>query len=128
MRKDNRHNFSPYFYFIYLSFESITPSQSGLMFLPQFLLVVLAGTRYYRDLPFALLIQTMAFVTFNKVCTAQYFVWWLALLPIALQNSKLTNKKIMMLLALWLILEVQWNIGAYYLEIQGVNTFVLIFI
>ncbi|CAD8179627.1 unnamed protein product [Paramecium pentaurelia] len=127
-RKDNRHNFSPYFYQIYLSFESITRTQATLTFLPQFLIVILAGLKYYRDLPFAMLIQTLGFVVFNKVQTAQYFVWWIALIPLALQNSKMNNKEILMLSITWLILEVQWNFGSYYLEIQGQDVFTMIFI
>lgn len=70
IRKDNRHNFSPYFYFMYLYFTSLTPIQSTLAFLPQFMLLLLSAIRYYKDLPFALLLQTLTFVVFNKVCTA----------------------------------------------------------
>lgn len=33
-RKDNRHNFSLFFYYIYLSFETLTKVQSLLTFLP----------------------------------------------------------------------------------------------
>ncbi|KAM3130306.1 hypothetical protein pb186bvf_017602 [Paramecium bursaria] len=128
IRKDNRHNFSPYFYFIYLSYSSITKVQSILTFIPQLLIVVTAGIKYYKDLPFAFLIQTFGFVVFNKVQTAQYFVWWMALLPITLCNSKLSKKQIIILLFIWLICEIQWNVGAYLLEIRGYDAFTLIFI
>ncbi|CAK90164.1 unnamed protein product (macronuclear) [Paramecium tetraurelia] len=127
-RIDNRHNFSTYFYQIYLSFESITRTQTTLTYLPKFLIVILAGLKYYRDLPFAMLIQTLGFVVFNKVQTAQYFVCWIALIPLALQNTKMNNKEILMLSVIWLILEVQSNFGSYYLEIQGKDVFTMIFV
>jgi phosphatidylinositol glycan class M len=78
-----------------------------------------------------MLIQTLAFVSFNKVCTAQYFVWWIALLPLALINSDLKDlkrKKLILVLLLWFILELSWNVGAYLLEIRGVSAFNLIFV
>lgn len=41
-------------------------------FLPQMLLCLLAGVVLARrDLSFAWFVQTMVFVTFNKVCTSQ---------------------------------------------------------
>jgi phosphatidylinositol glycan class M len=91
----------------------------------------MAGIRYFKDLPFALLIQTMGFVVFNKVCTAQYFVWWMAILPLALTNSEFKEKKRREFYAIgfiWLILEVSWNFGAYLVEIKGENAFLLIFV
>lgn len=80
-RKDPRHNFSVYFYHIYLTF--VQPAASGvdsaagavaggldpgrLAFLPQFAAVLAFGWVFHRHLPFAWLLQTMAFVAFNKV-------------------------------------------------------------
>lgn len=78
-----------------------------------------------------MLIQTIAFVAFNKVCTAQYFIWWIALLPLALVNNDLKDKKrgkLLIVGGIWFIVELSWNIGAYLLEIRGVSVFDLIFL
>ena len=76
IRKDNRHNFSVYFYDLYLGFgggniggvnsENVVGSHT-LAFLPQFGVAIALALRFGKDLPFALATQTMAFVTFNKV-------------------------------------------------------------
>ena len=77
IRKDNRHNFSVYFYDLYLGFSgSVGPDSAAsprifgshtLAFLPQFGVALALALRFGKDLPFALAAQTMAFVTFNKV-------------------------------------------------------------
>lgn len=73
VRKDHRHNFSPYFLPFYL--ESIKALPEGInlaAFIPQVLLLMVIGLKYGRKrLPFACFLQTFAFVTFNKVCTSQ---------------------------------------------------------
>jgi GPI mannosyltransferase 1 subunit M len=76
VRIDHRHNYSFYFYSIYLDFDIPTKQLWGvLLFLPQIFLLGLASLLLGMDLPFCVAIQTFMFVAFNKVCTAQYFVW-----------------------------------------------------
>lgn len=129
-RKDNRHNFSVYFYYIYLNFEQVSVVQSVLAFVPQISLVVLSGYKYYRDLPFCCFMQTFWFVVFNKVCTAQYFIWYMSLLPLILARNKLFFKpvKFLSMWGIWLICELLWNLSAYYLEHLGYNDFLWIWI
>ncbi|KAL4481949.1 hypothetical protein ABPG74_008038 [Tetrahymena malaccensis] len=126
IRKDNRHNFSVYFYYIYLNFEGVSKIQAALAFIPQFFLVFLAGFKFYKDLPFCLFIQTFMFVIFNKVCTAQYFIWYMSLMPIVLANNDLYLKKkgkLLLIWVLWFISELLWNLGSYFLELKGENVF-----
>jgi len=76
-RIDHRHNFS--IYNTALHFHSAHPELAAslkiesLAFLPQLFLSVFAIPLLLakRDLASAMLAQTFAFVTFNKVCTSQ---------------------------------------------------------
>ncbi|KAJ8569117.1 hypothetical protein ON010_g6143 [Phytophthora cinnamomi] len=103
-RTDNRHNFSVYFYDLYLRYN--TPSGFGvglLAFLPQLASLVAVSFAYGRDLPFALFGLTMVFVIFNKVCTAQYFLWYTAFLPLIFPLTSLRLKwKGLAMIAAWL--------------------------
>lgn len=61
-----------YFYVLYLVERTPYASLVGaLAFLPQAVLVVAAGGLLYRDPPLSWFVQTVLFVTFNKVCTSQ---------------------------------------------------------
>jgi phosphatidylinositol glycan class M len=74
-RRDHRHNFSVYYYSIYLSFDQQVNRALGLVtFLPQMIVVTLSGILYGKDLVFAAFLQTFAFVMFNKVITSQVSV------------------------------------------------------
>ena len=73
-RIDHRHNFSPYATLLYLTSVGSTDSHfESLAFIPQLFLAVVALPLVLakKNLATAMLAQTFAFVTFNKVCTSQ---------------------------------------------------------
>eukprot|EP00040_Diaphanoeca_grandis_P028654 m.166299 g.166299 ORF g.166299 m.166299 type:complete len:446 (-) comp31422_c0_seq3:59-1396(-) len=123
-RRDPRHNFSPLFYLLYLTFDSPYSRLLGFAaFVPQFGLVIYAGIKYYRDLPFCWFVQTCIFVMFNKVCTSQYFVWFWCLFPLIIPQSTISVKQSVVLGALWLGSQGLWLNSAYGLEFEGHDTF-----
>ncbi|EDV29023.1 uncharacterized protein TRIADDRAFT_49771 [Trichoplax adhaerens] len=130
-RVDTRHNFSLYFYMMYINVESWLGSIiSRLAFIPQLILMLIISLYSYTDICFCMFVQTFAFVTFNKVCTSQYFLWYLSLLPLVLANNRLLNKpKYSATLGItWFLSQVVWLFFAYLVEFKGKNTFVLIWI
>uniref|UniRef100_A0A914WWV9 GPI alpha-1,4-mannosyltransferase I, catalytic subunit n=1 Tax=Plectus sambesii TaxID=2011161 RepID=A0A914WWV9_9BILA len=131
-RTDTRHNFSPYFYPLYLveSDRYLSKIIGGSAFIPQALMIVVFALRYSNDLPFCWLLTTVCFVALNKVCTSQYFVWYLCLLPLALPNvsANLSSQKAVFMAASWFGAQGLWLLAAYLLEFQGMNTFVLVWL
>ncbi|CAJ1342950.1 unnamed protein product [Effrenium voratum] len=113
-RRDPQHNFSVYFYPTALYLEAgIGFDVARFAALPQLLLCTLLGTCSAVDLPQTFLLQTLAFVATNKVVTAQYFVWWLCLLP-----AMSPGKRLLRGLALWMAAEIHWLLWAYLLEFR----------
>lgn len=137
-RLDHRHNFSPYFYSFYLSTSSNLPSVPWssfirhplAAFLPQLGLSIALGFAFgAKDLAFAWLVQTLTFVTFNKVCTSQvsssglsrrlarpradlfltvqYFLWYLWFLPPVLPNLHISGRRGLFLIAAWILSQVR---------------------
>ncbi|KAK6438335.1 GPI mannosyltransferase 1 [Oleoguttula sp. CCFEE 5521] len=130
-RLDHRHNFSVYNTVLHLS--SMLPEQSGLQletiaFFPQLFLALIAIPLKLarRDLAGAMLAQTLTFVTFNKVCTSQYFLWHMVFLPLYLYGSEfMENRKLGLLaLGLWVSGQAAWLQQGYQLEFLGNSTFV----
>ncbi|KAL2919477.1 GPI mannosyltransferase 1 [Polyrhizophydium stewartii] len=142
-RKDHRHNFSLYFYEIYLGLDLARNATAGVAqglsvasvvhafgalwsFIPQLGLVAALGVACASDLPFACFVQTFAFVMLNKVCTSQYFMWYICLLPLVLPHSRLTNSNWRTgvgLLVGWIFGQALWLSQAFRLEHLGHNTF-----
>ncbi|XP_054812596.1 GPI mannosyltransferase 1 isoform X1 [Prosopis cineraria] len=124
-RTDPRHNFSIYFYHIYLNYSNkISMVEKLVSFLPQFVVQLVLIFSLARDLPFCLFMQTVAFVAFNKVITAQYFVWFFCLLPLILPWSKMKLKwQGLSCILLWIGAQIHWLLWGYLLEFKGKNVF-----
>jgi phosphatidylinositol glycan class M len=97
-----------------------------LMFIPQWTLVILAGFTLYYDIFLCMLIQTWVFVTFNKVMTAQYFLWYLALIPLVFINSELRHKRyylLVLMAIIWIGGQVMWSGYSFKFEFLGEHVF-----
>ncbi|KAI5479926.1 phosphatidylinositol glycan, class M, glycosyltransferase family 50 protein [Pseudohyphozyma bogoriensis] len=136
-RLDHRHNFSPYFYSMYLS-SSASPASltTSLLttiirhplasFAPQLSLSVGLGFLFGKqDLAFAWFVQTFAFVAFNKVCTSQYFLWYLWLLPPVLPRLNFGRTKGITVISLWVLAQATWLSQAFRLEMKAQPTFTM---
>ncbi|KJZ78133.1 GPI mannosyltransferase 1 [Hirsutella minnesotensis 3608] len=132
-RIDHRHNFSPYNILLYLTSAAPAPSTlpflriESLAFVPQLLLscLLIPLALAKRDLATSMMAQTFAFVTFNKVCTSQYFLWYMIFLPLYLPGSSLIRKPALGIsaLALWVVGQGAWLHQGYQLEFLGKSTF-----
>ncbi|KAL8282971.1 hypothetical protein RB597_010384 [Gaeumannomyces tritici] len=141
-RIDHRHNFSPYNTLLYLeSASAATSGSSGsssssslggsiesVAFVPQLLLstILVPLALAKRDLASAMLAQTFAFVAFNKVCTSQYFLWYMVLLPLYLPRSSLvagSRRKGLVALLLWVAGQAAWLQQGFELEFVGRSVF-----
>ncbi|XP_073008451.1 GPI mannosyltransferase 1-like [Typha latifolia] len=129
-RTDPRHNFSIYFYHIYLHHQhGFSAIEKLISFLPQFMVQLALALQFAADLPFCLFVQTVAFVAFNKVITAQYFVWFFCLLPLILPWSSMKLKpKGLIFIFVWMGSQVHWLMWAYLLEFKGKNVFILLWL
>ncbi|PIA27154.1 hypothetical protein AQUCO_08300090v1 [Aquilegia coerulea] len=129
-RTDPRHNFSIYFYHIYLHHErEFSILEKLVSFLPQLTVQLVLIFRYAQDLPFCLFVQTVAFVAFNKVVTAQYFVWFFCLLPLLLPWSNMNLRwEGLSCILIWMGTQLHWLMWGYMLEFKGKNVFVQLWV
>jgi len=125
-RSDVRHNFSPYFYPLYLAVGDVQMTKviSLGAFIPQMTMIVIFAVRYHDDLPFCWFLTTYSFVSLNKVSTSQYFSWYLCFMPLIYCRIKMCSTKAVKLMVLWFFGQAQWLLPAYLLEFQGFNTFI----
>ena len=130
-RIDHRHNFSVYNTLLYSN--SAYPTRAGdigiesLAFVPQLLLsvVLIPLALAKKNLAGAMLAQTFAFVTFNKVCTSQYFLWYMVFLPVYLPDaSHLWGRQGLLMLAAWVVGQAAWLEQGWELEFIGRSSFV----
>mmetsp|Transcript_556 Transcript_556/g.1055 ORF Transcript_556/g.1055 Transcript_556/m.1055 type:complete len:464 (+) Transcript_556:84-1475(+) len=148
-RVDHRHNYSSHWYWIYLARAAIEgptgqidssqqqqdvfllqllPWVGRLLLVPQ--LAFLASSSFVlaaQDLTLALFVQTFAFVAFNKVITAQYFTWYLCLLPLCSHRFSLTKSNMQAMAGL-IVSILLWLGLAYLLEMQGLQVFALVWV
>lgn len=123
-RTDNRHNYSLYWYWIYLDYGAQYRWALGLAaFLPQAAMLVTSAARLHRDLPLCVFIQTSFFVFFNKVFTGQYISWYLSLAPLLVPHLTLGKRTALFMVSSWLYCLLQWLFVAWNLEMQGTNVF-----
>jgi len=98
----------------------------SLAFIPQLLLalVIIPLDLAKKNLPGAMLAQTFAFVTFNKVCTSQYFLWYMVFLPVYLPDASLLwSQRGLVMIAAWVAGQAMWLQQGYELEFLGNSTF-----
>lgn len=132
-RKDIRHNFSLYFYLLYLNHDlegTFGMLLKILSFFPQAFLILLVTVLFTtrKDLVFVMFIQTYCFVIFNKVCTSQYFLWYLSLIPVLGPKLKMKWTHATILFVIWYFAQISWLLPAYYLEFEGRNTFIYVWL
>ncbi len=139
-RQDVRHNFSLYFYVQYLgafvpdyiskNLVTLDPklTKNLLLIAPNVILQLVVAFKYnsLNHLPFSMFCSAFIFVVFNRVLTSQYFIWYLALLPLFLPSIILSAKKVLAIVSAWSAALGLWLVAAYLLEFQGHDTFLYI--
>lgn len=126
---------------IYTIFQSMTRcyirtfdqgrALSYLPFISQALPMLLITVRYgATKLPLCMLLLTITFVTFNKVITGQYFLWYIMLVPVSVPNILETFRPepkylfgLLFCILVYVAALCNWLYWAYLLELKGQNAF-----
>jgi phosphatidylinositol glycan class M len=121
-RLDTRHNFSPLWLPLHMG-QQQQQQQQGASWAAATPLALLAATLVgalaWRHLPACLFLQTLAFTALNRVLTAQYFSWWMALLPLLAARTAMPPAAAAACAALWLAAQLHWLAWAFELELGG---------
>eukprot|EP01053_Blabericola_migrator_P012395 Blabericola_migrator_1__12394@NODE_779_length_6557_cov_102_591217_g554_i0_p2_GENE_NODE_779_length_6557_cov_102_591217_g554_i0NODE_779_length_6557_cov_102_591217_g554_i0_p2_ORF_typecomplete_len417_score27_76Mannosyl_trans/PF05007_13/1_5e03Mannosyl_trans/PF05007_13/4_4e65PIGU/PF06728_13/1_9e28PIGU/PF06728_13/1_6GT87/PF09594_10/3_7e16GT87/PF09594_10/1_8e04PMT_2/PF13231_6/6_5e08PMT_2/PF13231_6/3_4PMT_2/PF13231_6/1_1e04_NODE_779_length_6557_cov_102_591217_g554_i02561506 len=141
VRHDHRHNFSPFSAWATLVTPRRDPTEDigniygtishfkAVQKLAQLPLTLLLGFAFIKPAPeLSVFLQTAWFVTFNSVSTAQYFVWYLALLPLALGTSKRVQSGsslrllwlgLLAIMIIWIGTDLHWVYWSHRFEFKG---------
>lgn len=127
-RKDHRHNFSLNFMMIYLNFKGIDSLTSAALTMVPLVLILSISFKFYKNLKIVMFLTSLVFVAFNKVVTAQYFVWYLQFLPVLTwqlfgQINSHQLKLSGVLYACWFMVCILWNNCAHRFEALGQDMF-----
>ena len=125
-RADHRHSFSVFWLPIYLSRARQDDALRLLLKLAPFAAHVLLQAASLKalkhDIDKCALAQTLLFVAANKVCTAQYFLWWLPLLIAVVDDWRIMLRP----LRNWVLSCGLWLGVAYGLEFRGLPVHILL--
>lgn len=127
-RVDIRHNYSLFFYSIYLTYQQYEGKIISLFsFVPIVLLIFSTSINLHQNIHIGIFILSFIFVTFNKVVTSQYFTWYLSLLPLVSTDIYLPEWTVTLPIA-WILGNLNWLFWANMLENNGKNVFMEVFI
>lgn len=131
VRLDHRHNFSVYSTVLYYASASKDASRFAFehwAFVPQLLLsAVLIPLLYARiNLAQTMAVQTIVFVAYNKVCTSQYFLWYMVLLPFFIPQI-LKSKLVWISGFFWVVFQGMWLYYGFQLEFLGQAVYTQLF-
>ncbi|QDZ19692.1 mannosyltransferase [Chloropicon primus] len=128
-RYDLAHNFSPWFFIFRVVTNDGARKVLGLAaFLPQVLCLAYYGLIKASSLPYSLFMVTLSFVALNKVVTAQYFAWYLVLLPLVFpsilspKSAVAVRKALKLAVFLWVLSQLNWLFWAYLYEFEKMES------
>jgi len=137
-RVDHRHNYSMFWYWIYLARSRLAKTGGDIassslstlgktLMVPQVILLLYSSLGIAPfDLSFALFVQTFFFVAMNKVITAQYFTWYLVLIPLCSERINWSSRDMSAAMTILGMSMLLWLGSAFCLEMKGMTVHVFV--